>query len=210
MSTPKTTSQGGNFLINSPDHLEAIKTGNEHYRMWQRNVVDKFKDKSEKEIKTILKQTGLPFAVCFEHWINDFNISTGIRNANGFNAKEVFYIGNKRWDKRGACGVHNYTDITWLSSKDELLALKDDYVFVGVDNVPGSVDIMTYPWERNSLLIFGEEGVGLTPEMQSLCRDIVYIPMFGSVRSFNCGTASGIAMYSYSSYHKELSRKIDG
>ena len=33
--------------------------------------------------------------------------------------------------------------------------------------------------------------------MQSYCREIVAIEMYGSVRSLNCGVASGIAMYSF-------------
>ena len=45
------------------------------------------------------------------------------------------------------------------------------------------------------LLIFGEEGKGLTDEMLDLADDIVMIEQFGSVRSLNAGTSSGIAMY---------------
>ena len=33
--------------------------------------------------------------------------------------------------------------------------------------------------------------------MQSYCREIVAIEMYGSVRSFNCGCASAIAMYDF-------------
>lgn len=209
MSTPKVKTKD-DFSATSPLHQEAIAKGSEHFKSDDRNIADKFKNKSEEEIKNILQKTGYPFAVCFEHWINDFNMATGVRNANGFNAKEVFYIGTKRWDRRGAVGVYNYTDVKFLESAEELLALKDKYTFVGIDNVPGSVDMYTYNWERNSMLIFGEEGVGLTPQMQSLCRDIVHIPMYGTVRSFNCGTASGIAMYDYVAKQKELSIRVGG
>jgi tRNA G18 (ribose-2'-O)-methylase SpoU len=54
----------------------------------------------------------------------------------------------------------------------------------------------------NTLFIFGEEGVGLTPQMQSFCQDIVEIEMYGSVRSLNCGVASGILMHQYVSWWK--------
>jgi len=47
------------------------------------------------------------------------------------------------------------------------------------------------------MLVFGEEGVGLTPAMQAFCKKIVYIPQYGSVRSLNCGTASGIVMHDF-------------
>ena len=33
--------------------------------------------------------------------------------------------------------------------------------------------------------------------MQSYCREIVAIEMYGSVRSLNCGTTSGIVMYDF-------------
>jgi tRNA G18 (ribose-2'-O)-methylase SpoU len=168
-----------------------------NYRSWQRNVADPLKEKSVEEIQQHLQATAHPFAVCFEHWIGDFNMATGIRNANAFNAKEVFYIGDKKWDRRAAVGVHNYTEVQWIPTVEDLVKLKEKYVIVGIDNVPGSVSIRNYRWPHNTLMVFGEEGVGLTPEMQALCQDIVEIPMFGSVRSLNCGTASGIVMYDF-------------
>jgi tRNA G18 (ribose-2'-O)-methylase SpoU len=197
------------LTVTSPAHLEALAKGDEHYRMWSRNVADKFKDKSEEEIKQILQRTGYPFAVCFEHWIGDFNMGTGVRNANAFNAKEVFYVGDKKWDRRSAVGVHNYTDVQWIPTVEEFAKLKERYVIVGVDNIPGSVSISSYHWERNTLMVFGEEGTGLTPEMQSLCRDVVHIDMMGTVRSLNCGTASGIAMFHYIDYQRRLSDAVE-
>lgn len=185
---------------NSSAHQAVVNAGDERYRLWTRNVADHLKGKSEEEIREILREDQLPFAVCFEHWIGDFNMGTGVRNANAFNAKEVFYVGDKKWDRRSAVGVHNYTDVKWLPTIDDLVKLKNDYVFIGIDNIPGSVSIHSYSWPKNTLMIFGEEGAGLTPEMQKLCQDIVYIPMYGSVRSLNCGTASGIAMFSYTQY----------
>jgi len=194
----------GDLSATSPAHQEAKALGEEHYRRWSRNVADKFKDLSEAEIKETLQKTGFPFAVCFEHWIGDFNMGTGIRNANAFNAKEVFYVGDKKWDRRSAVGVHNYTEVQWMSTLDEFKKLQERYVIVGLDNVPGSVPLSTYHWAPNTLMVFGEEGTGLTPGMQSLCKDIVHIEMFGTVRSLNCGTASGIAMYHYIDYQKRL------
>jgi len=186
-----------NLADSSLVHQAALAAGDDHFRSWQYNVADHLKDLTTEEVKEVIKATANPFAVCFEHWIGDFNMGTGIRNANAFNAKEVFYVGTKKWDRRSAVGVHNYTEVQWISDIEDFKKLKDRYVIVGIDNVPGSVPISTYSFSENTLMVFGEEGTGLTPEMQSLCKDIVYIEMFGSVRSLNCGTASGIAMYQY-------------
>lgn len=185
------------FGAASPTHRAATADSVEHFKLQGRNVADHFKDVTTEDVKKILADTAFPYAVCFEHWTGDFNISTGIRNANAFNARKVFYVGDKRWDRRGAVGVHNYTDVEFLQSIDDLRALKKDYIFVGIDNVPGSVMMEEYTWQANTLLIFGEEGVGLTPGMQAMCEAIVAIPMFGSVRSLNCGTASGIVMHDF-------------
>jgi len=172
--------------------------GQDPSRNWERNVADHFKDKSEEEIKSTLAATAHPFAVCFEQWVGDFNMGSGIRNANGFNAKEVFYVGNKKWDRRSAVGVYNYTNVQWIPTIEEFAKLAERYVIVGIDNIPGkSVPLSQYRWPENTLMVFGEEGTGLTPGMQALCHDIVEIEMYGSVRSFNCGVASGIMMYDY-------------
>ena len=87
-----------NLSLTSSEHIQAAKDGEEHFRKWERNVADHLKDKSDEEVQATLRASAHPFAVMFENWIGDFNISTGIRNANGFNAKEVFYIGNRKWD----------------------------------------------------------------------------------------------------------------
>jgi tRNA G18 (ribose-2'-O)-methylase SpoU len=140
----------------------------------------------------------LPFAVLMQHWQGDFNVAQCIRNANGFGAKEVFYIGKKHYDRRGALGCYKYLDVHYFSSMEEILKLKEKYTFIGVDNIPGSVSMETFQWPENALLIFGEENAGLTAEMVDLCDTVVKIDMRCSVRSFNAGTASGIAMYDYS------------
>jgi tRNA G18 (ribose-2'-O)-methylase SpoU len=188
--------------VTSPKHQEALQDGDEHFRRWQRNVVDKYKDQSEEDIRIDLKRTAFPFAILCENFINDFNIATTFRNANAFNCSHIYYIGNKKLDRRGMIGVHNYSEITWLPTVDDLLLLQKDYTFVGADNIPGSVPLSTYQWPHNPLIIFGSEEVGLTPYTQSLCKELVFIEQFGSVRSLNVATASGIFMNDFVSKYR--------
>lgn len=184
--------------LSSPIHMQAITDGDEHFRQWQHNVIDKFKLLSNEEVRNELQQTTFPYAVCFENWISDFNISSGFRNANAFNAREMFYIGNKKFDRRGMCGVHNYMNIHWIPNIDEFVALKSKYrSVIGVDNIEGSISLDLHQWEENTIMIFGSESVGLTPTIQKLCDKLVYIPQFGSVRSLNAATASGIIMHDF-------------
>jgi tRNA G18 (ribose-2'-O)-methylase SpoU len=185
------------LMEDSPKHIAALTKDSDHLTSWQYNVADKFKGQTVENIKTSLQETAFPYAVCMEHLVGDFNFATVVRNANAFNAQKVFYIGDKRWDKRGAVGTYNYIDVEFIPTIDALIDLKNKYTFVGIDNVPGSIMMNDYSWKKDSLIIIGEEGVGLTNKMQSLCEAIVEIPMFGSVRSLNAGTASGIIMHDF-------------
>ena len=185
-----------NILNSSPLHQQAIETGRDHFFSWQYNVMDHFKGKTVEQIKNCLEETSFPYAVCFENLIHDMNIGTGIRNANAFNAKEVFYIGDRKLDKRGVMGCANYMNIKWLPTIEDFIQLKTKYKIVGFDNIEKAKPINDYVWEPNTMIVFGSESIGLSPIMQSLCEEFVYIPQFGSVRSINVGCASAIAMNS--------------
>ena len=179
----------------------------EDFTGWTRNVSDRFRDMSTEDIKKSLQETARPFAVLMEHWSGDFNISTLIRNANAFNAKEIYYIGKKKWDRRGAVGTHHYVDVFHLGDELEgfknLMKLKERYTFVAFENNPANERtthrLDQFIWPKNPLMIFGEEGQGVSLPVLAMAEEVVEIPQFGSVRSLNVGTASGITMYDWHS-----------
>jgi tRNA G18 (ribose-2'-O)-methylase SpoU len=174
----------------------------DNWSFWKRNVVDKYKSMTVENIRGDLKKTANPLAVCMEHWNGDFNISTLIRNANAFNVEKVYYLGKKKIDKRGCVGTHHYTDICHLG-KDvcELISLKDKYTFIAIDNnIPGTHKLHEFDWnmlEKPPLMLFGEEGSGLTHETLKLADYRIEIEQYGSVRSLNVGTSSGLLMYDF-------------
>ena len=171
----------------------------ERFILWQRNVADKYKDVSTEDIKKDLQGKCFPSAIFMSQIEGDFNISSIIRSANNFNLSKVFYYGRKKFDKRGCCGTHHYIDVIFLSSIEEVVELKSQYNFVGLDN---NIDrqisqIKNYEWKDNSLIIVGEENAGIPSEILDICDDYVEIPSLGSVRSLNAAVAGSIAMYDY-------------
>jgi tRNA G18 (ribose-2'-O)-methylase SpoU len=165
-----------------------------------RNILDKYKNDrlvkwTTELIKQDLQSKAFPYAVLMENFQGDFNLSSVIRSANAFNGREVFFLGNKDWDRRGTVGTHHYTSVKRVKNREDLVKLKDTYTFVALENtVPTSIDLADYEWPSNPLIILGEEGVGITPETLSLCDAFVYISQFGSVRSLNAAVAGSIAM----------------
>ena len=167
-------------------------------------VIDEFKNYEIEHIKQYLHDHSLPYAACMAQLEGDFNISTLVRNANAFQAKEVYYYGKKRWDKRGAIGTYNYTPVNWLDDIQNIENLRKKYNrFVAIDILPGvSKNIFEHEWQEGTLMFFGEESKGLGEEILGICDHILHIPQGGSVRSINVGTASGIAFSDFRQRYK--------
>jgi tRNA G18 (ribose-2'-O)-methylase SpoU len=75
---------------------------------------------------------------------------------------------------------------------------------VAVDNGPGAVPIETTDLPERALLLFGQEGPGLTPDARAAAALTVSIAQFGSTRSINAGVAAGIAMHAWIRQHADL------
>jgi len=76
-----------------------------------------------------------------------------------------------------------------------------DLPLVGIDNLPGSVPLEATTLPRACVLVFGQEGPGLSPAAREACTQVCSITMFGSTRSINAGVASGIAMHTWIRQH---------
>ena len=162
-----------------------------------RNVVDRYRYWRHDAIVADLDARRHDFHVAVENWGHDFNIGSVIRTANAFNAKAFHIVGKRRWNRRGAMVTdryqheHHHPDVASLSS----WAAAEGLPLVGIDNLPGSLPIETYELPRRCVLVFGQEGPGLTAEMQQACVDVLHIEQFGSTRSINAGAAAAIAMH---------------
>jgi tRNA G18 (ribose-2'-O)-methylase SpoU len=165
-----------------------------------RNIIDYFKYWTTDAIKANLDTKRHNFSVLISNKLNDFNIGSVIRNSNAFLAKEVIIYGRKKFDRRGAVGTNNYENLKYVKFAEELNF--QNSVVIGVDNIENSIPIETFTWPKQHVIMaFGQEQHGLPEEIIKICKNIVYISQFGSVRSLNVGCASGIAMFSYCLQH---------
>lgn len=172
-----------------------------------RNIIDHYHYWRHEAILADLDTKRNNFQVLCCNLYNDFNIATVIRNANAFLSRKVIIYGSRQFDRRGTVGTHHYTRLEHIKTEEGLKQFLKDSSFhriIGVDNVPRSIPLPKYDWgnptkDQDTLMIFGQEQVGIPKELLDLCHDVVYIPQYGSVRSLNVGTASGIAMYDFCS-----------
>ena len=68
---------------------------------------------------------------------------------------------------------------------------------IGIDNLPGSQPIETFNLPRHCILLFGQEGPGLSPQAREASAAVLDIAQFGSTRSINAGAAAAIAMHAW-------------
>ncbi|MGZ4651306.1 MAG: TrmH family RNA methyltransferase, partial [Kineosporiaceae bacterium] len=146
------------------------------------------------------------FHVAIENFGHDLNIGTVVRTANAFLAAEVHVVGRRRWNRRGAMVTDRYQHVRHHRDVASLAAFAEGegLVLVAVDNSPGSVPLETAELPRRSVLLFGQEGPGLTPEARDAAGLTVSIAQFGSTRSINAGVAAGIAMHAWVRRHALL------
>lgn len=166
-----------------------------------RNLIDHFKYWRDEAVRAALDVHRHPFAVVLENFAYDFNVATAVRNANAFLAREVWIVGRRRWDRRGAQGTHRYQHLRHAATTGEALAglRAEGYRVVAVDNVDGAASLAGHRWEPRTAMVFGQEQIGVSPDALRMADDVLYIPQYGSTRSINVGVASGIAMYAWAS-----------
>lgn len=167
-----------------------------------RNIIDHYHYWNHDAILADLDTKRHNFTVVCCNLGNDFNISTIVRNANAFLSKEVWIYGNKKWDRRGAVGTQNYSRIKYFKGLEALHAAMDDVpdsVIVSVDNIPEAVPVDDFEWDasKHYFIVMGQEQIGVPREVLDISEHCVYIKQYGSVRSINVGTASGIVMHDY-------------
>ena len=172
----------------------------------RRNVADRYRYWTVEAIVADLDARRHPFHVAIENFGHDLNIGTVVRTANAFLAAEVHVVGRRRWNRRGAMVTDRYQHLRHHPDVGALAAhaAREGLTLVAVDNGPGAVPLETADLPERCVLLFGQEGPGLTPEARAAASTTVSIAQFGSTRSINAGVAAGIAMHAWIRQHARL------
>ena len=164
-----------------------------------RNVVDGFRYWSMDAIVEELDRRRHPFHVAIENWQHDMNIGSIVRSANAFLAAEVHVVGRRRWNRRGAMVTDRYQHVRHHEDVGALVAWAEaaGLPVIAIDNVDGSVPLHRAELPEQCVLLFGQEGPGLSPEALAAASGVVEITQYGSTRSINAGAAAAIVMYEW-------------
>ncbi|MGY4710887.1 TrmH family RNA methyltransferase [Mycolicibacterium sp. CBM1] len=173
-----------------------------------RNVVDAYRYWTREAIIADIDRRRHSLHIAIENFGNDANIGTVVRTANAFAVDTVHIVGRRRWNRRGAMVTDRYQRLTHHDSTEELLgfAAGAGLTVVAVDNIPGSVPLETTTLPRDCLMVFGQEGPGISAQACAGAVMTVSIAQFGSTRSINAAVAAGIAMHAWIRQWADLSQ----
>ncbi|MGE0220210.1 TrmH family RNA methyltransferase [Mycolicibacterium sp.] len=181
---------------------ELLRTGD------TRNVVDAYRYWTREAIIADIDARRHRLHVAIENFGNDANIGAVVRTANAFAVDTVHIVGRRRWNRRGAMVTDRYQRLRHHDSTATLLgfAAQAGLTVVAIDNIPGAARIEDAVLPADCLLIFGQEGPGITPAATAGAAITLSIAQFGSTRSINAAVAAGIAMHTWIRQHADLGR----
>jgi tRNA G18 (ribose-2'-O)-methylase SpoU len=173
-----------------------------------RNVVDAYRYWTREAIVADIDERRHPLHVAIENFGQDANIGGVVRTANAFAVDTVHIVGRRRWNRRGAMVTDRYQRLRHHDNTAELLSFASDagLTVVAVDIVPGAERIEQTTLPRECLLLFGQEGPGISEDARAGAPLTVSIAQFGSTRSINVAVAAGIAMHTWISQHGDIGR----
>lgn len=168
-----------------------------------RNVVDAYRYWTVEAIVADLATRRSGLQVAIENVEHDLNIGSIVRTANAFNVGGVHIVGRRRWNRRGAMVTDAYLDVHHHASISDLgsWAARHDLPLLAVDVVPGATAIERASLPQTCVMLFGQEGPGLSREALATADSVVSITQHGSTRSLNVAAAAAIAMHCWASQH---------
>ncbi|GAA2910279.1 tRNA G18 (ribose-2'-O)-methylase SpoU [Microbacterium keratanolyticum] len=164
-----------------------------------RNVIDRYRYWRMEAIVADLDTQRHPFHVAIENWQHDMNIGSIVRSANAFLADTVHIIGRRRWNKRGAMVTDRYQHVVHHESVEAFTvwAAAEEIPIIAVDNVGDAVPVDRAELPQRCVLLFGQEGPGLTDEAMAAASGHIEITQYGSTRSINASAAAAVVMYEW-------------
>lgn len=172
----------------------------------RRNVVDAYRYWTVEAIVDDLDARRHPLHIAIENWQHDLNIGSIVRTANAFNVAAVHIVGKRRWNRRGAMVTDRYVRVEHHPTVSDLAAwaAAAGLPLLGIDNLPVAVPIETAALPASAVMVFGQEGPGLTDEALAACDQHLSIAQFGSTRSINAAAAAAIAMHAWIRQHADI------
>ena len=130
---------------------------------------------------------------------SNVNISQIARTASACAVAKMIICGNASLtNKIARDAVSELCISTHRSLAPVLKKLKTEgYRIVGIEQTSNSQNIHHFSFERRTVLVVGNERLGISDEILALLDDVIEIPVWGLPHSYNAASATNMALYEY-------------
>lgn len=130
---------------------------------------------------------------------SNVNISAIARTASACGVIRLVLCGNAKLIQKIARDGADTLDIDVRRTLPPVLRgfRNEGYRLVGLEQTTYSQNIYEYAFERRSILVVGNERLGLTDDILAELDDVIEIPVYGMPHSYNVATATAMALYEY-------------
>jgi tRNA (guanosine-2'-O-)-methyltransferase len=155
------------------------------------------------KMKSLLERKQPCLQVMLENVHDSHNISAVMRSAEAVGVLDFYYSleleGHVKTHRTITQGAHRWIRKERIATEERLdfLRLKRDegMQIVVAELSAESVDFRRIDYRLPTLLLFGNEKEGVTPEVSALATRRIVIPMHGMVQSLNVSVAAALILY---------------
>lgn len=130
---------------------------------------------------------------------SNVNISQIARTAGAMAAQRLIVCGNASLIGKIARDALQTLEVEVRRTLEPVLERlrNDGYRIVGLEQASRSQNLPEYRFARRSVVVVGNERLGIPRDILSKLDDVVEIPVFGLPHSYNAGVAASMTMYEY-------------
>lgn len=182
------------------------------------NVHNCLQEMPNEAVQVIARNLNIPLAVLLLNLDGNMNIAMSIRSAVALGCSDIYIVGKRQYDSRGAVGAKNYISIHRHKEIDPTTFFQDNKLLpILIEQAGTPIDEFTFkPYFEEAMhgykpiIIMGSEGHGIPQEWLVLSLGPrVTIPQMGVLRSLNVSIACSIVLYEYmKQWRKYISDKI--
>ena len=130
---------------------------------------------------------------------SNVNISQIARTASACAVEKMIICGNASLTPKIARDATSELTISCHRSLAPVLKKlkKEGYNIVGIEQTSNSQNIHHFSFKRRTVLVIGNERLGISDEILSLLDEVIEIPVWGMPHSYNAASAANMALYEY-------------
>lgn len=132
------------------------------------------------------------------------NVSAVARTADGLGIAKInlYYTYNEfpplhRVGKKTSASANQWIQFEKIQDLSHFVTQKksQNFQFLGTDMGNFAQQLNRFVFPEKCVIVMGAESTGMSPEIQEICEEFIYIPMVGMVTSYNISVAAAIILY---------------